>query len=202
MLSEYKMTLPLRTIDDAEPEAKVLLEGAKKKLGFVPNMYNAMANSPGLLSTYMQGYTEFREKSGFSAMEQEVIFLSISQVNGCEYCMAAHSFLAEAASGVPTDVTAALRDGRPVPEMQLSALSVFTRLMVTKHGLPDRADVETFLAAGYKENDILEIILAISVKTISNYANHIFHTDLDDVFSKHTWTDQQHMDKSTNIHAI
>jgi len=83
----------------------------------------------------MQGYAAFRDKSGFSSMEQEVVFLAISQANGCEYCMAAHSFLAEAASGVPTDVTAALRDGKQVPEMQLSALSVFARLMVTKHGL-------------------------------------------------------------------
>ncbi len=191
MLSEYKMTLALKTIDDAEPEAKALLEGAKKKMGFVPNMYKAMANSPGLLRTYIHGYTDFREKSGFSSMEQEVIFLAISQANGCEYCMAAHSFLAEAASGIPGDVTAAIRDGKPVPEHQLSALSVFTRVMLTKRGLPDRTEVETFLAAGYREKDILEIILAIAVKTISNYSNHIFHTDLDSMFSKHAWTDQQ-----------
>jgi len=84
MLSEYKTALPLRTTDDAEPEAKTLLEGAQKKMGFIPNMYGAMANSPGLLNTYMQGYSAFRANSGFSSMEQEVIFLAISQVNGCE----------------------------------------------------------------------------------------------------------------------
>ncbi|MFV9616344.1 MAG: carboxymuconolactone decarboxylase family protein, partial [Gammaproteobacteria bacterium] len=151
MLSEYKTTLSLKTVGNAEPLAKTLLEATQKKLGFVPNMYFAMANSPGLLNTYMQGYGAFREKSGFSSIEQEVIFLAISQVNGCEYCMAAHSFLAEAASGVPSDVTAAIRDGSQVPEMQLSALSVFTRLMVTKRGLPSHSDVEAFLSAGYKE---------------------------------------------------
>ena len=123
MLSEYKTTLPLRTLDDAEPEAKALLEGAQKKMGFIPNMYGAMANSPGLLNTYMQGYSAFRENSGFSSIEQEVIFLAISQVNGCEYCMAAHSFLAEAASGVPGDTGARSsspgrrpRTGPPPPE--------------------------------------------------------------------------------------
>ena len=191
MISEYKTTLPLKSINDAEPEAKVILEDAKKKLGFVPNMYKAMANSPGLLNTYIQGYGAFREKSGFSSIEQEVIFLAISQVNGCEYCMAAHSFLAEAASGVPSDVTAAIRDGKQVPEIQLSALSVFTRLMVTKRGLPSQSDVDTFLSSGYKEKDILEIIHAIAIKTISNYTNHIFHTDVDEVFSQHTWTDSK-----------
>ena len=191
MLSEYKTTLSLRTIEDAEPEAKALLEATKKKLGFVPNMYYAMANSPGLLNTYMQGYGKFRENSGFSSMEQEVVFLAISQANGCEYCMAAHSFLAEAASGVPSDVTAAIRDGKQVPEMQLSALSVFARLMVIKRGLPSRSDVEAFLSAGYKEKDILEIIHAIAIKTISNYTNHIFHTDVDNIFSPHAWSENK-----------
>jgi len=196
MLSEYKTKLSLRTTDDAEPEAKALLEATQKKLGFVPNMYYAMANSPGLLNTYMQGYGAFRENSGFSSMEQEVVFLAISQANGCEYCMAAHSFLAEAASGVPSDVTAAIRDGKQVPEMQLSALSVFARLMVTKHGLPSQSDVESFLSAGYKEKDILEIIHAIAVKTISNYTNHIFHTDVDNIFSPHAWSDKNSTIKS------
>ena len=189
MLSEYKMTLSPRTLDDAEPEARDLLVGAQKKLGFIPNMYGVMANSPGLLNSYMQGYSAFREKSGFSAIEQEVIFLSVSQANGCEYCMAAHSFLAEAASGVPADVTAAIRDSKTIPDIKLSALNVFTRVMVTKRGLPERADVEAFLSAGYKEKDILEIILAIAVKTISNYSNHIFHTDVDKIFAQHEWTD-------------
>jgi uncharacterized peroxidase-related enzyme len=188
MKSEYKTTLPLKSIDDAEPEAKSLLEDAQKKMGFVPNMYGAMANSSGLLNTYIQGYNAFREKSGFSSIEQEVIFLAISQANGCEYCMAAHSFLAEAASGVPSDVTAAIRDDKPIPEMQLSALSVFTNVMVAKRGLPEQAEVDAFLSAGYNEKDILEIIHAIAIKTISNYTNHIFHTEVDNMFSAHTWT--------------
>jgi len=197
MLSEYKTSLSLKTIDTAEPEAKTLLEGTQKKLGFVPNMYYAMANSSGLLNTYMQGYSAFREKSGFSPIEQEVIFLAISQANGCEYCMAAHSFLAEAASGVPSNVTAAIRDDKPIPEMQLSALSVFINVMVATRGLPSQAEVESFLSSGYKEKDILEIIHAIAVKTISNYTNHIFHTEVDNIFSPHTWTG-----KNTDIKSV
>ena len=188
MISEYKTTLPLKSSNDAEPEAKELLEAAQKKMGFVPNMYKAMANSPGLLNTYIQGYNAFRERSGFSSIEQEVIFLSISQANGCEYCMAAHSFLAEAASGVPSDVIAAIRDDKPIPEMQLSALSIFTHVMVAKRGLPEQAEVDSFLSAGYNEKHILEIIHAIAIKTISNYTNHIFHTEVDSMFSAHTWT--------------
>ncbi len=153
-----------------------------------------MANSSGLLSTYVQGYDALRENSGFSPTKQEVILLTISRTNGCEYCMAAHSFLAGAMSGVPDNVIEAIRDGNSVPDKKLSALSIFTKVMVTKRGLPDRSEVESFLSAGYKETDILEIILAIAVKTISNYTNHLFHTEVDPVFSKYTWSDQQHMD--------
>ena len=195
MLSDYKTTLTPKSAVNASPEASALLEAAQKKMGFVPNMYKAMANSSSLLSTYIQGYDAFRANSDFSTAEQEVIFLTVSRTNGCEYCMAAHSFLAGAMSGVPDDVTTAIRDEKPVPDTKLSALSDFTQLMVTKRGLPDRTDVKTFLSAGYEEKDILEIILAIAVKTISNYTNHIFHTDVDEAFSKHTWGDQQHMDE-------
>jgi len=196
MLSEYKSNLSLKTSANAEPEAKALLETTQKKLGFVPNMYHAMANSPGLLNTYMQGYSAFREQSGFSAMEQEVVFLAISQTNGCEYCMAAHSFLAEAASGVPADVTAAIRNGEQLPDLKLNALSIFTQLMVITRGLPSQSDVDAFLSAGYEEKDILEIIHAIAVKTISNYTNHIFHTEVDNIFSPHVWKDEHASIKS------
>ena len=192
MLSEYKTALPLVTAADAQTDAKELLETAQKKMGFIPNMYKAMANSPGLLNTYLKGYAAFRENSGFSPIEQEVIFLTISHSNGCEYCMAAHSFLAEAASGVPKGVTEAIRDAKQIPEVKLRALSIFTEVMLTRHGLPSKADVELFLKAGYQEKDILEIIHAIAVKTISNYTNHIFHTDLDGAFSKHLWNDASH----------
>lgn len=199
MFSEYKTALPLKTTGNAEPKANALLETAQKKMGFVPNMYKAMANSSNLLSAYVQGYDDFRANSDFSPAEHEVIFLTISQINGCEYCMAAHSFLAGAMSGVPDDATVAIRDGKPIPDTKLSALNIFTQLMVIKRGLPDRKEVEAFLSAGYEEKDILEIILAIAVKTISNYTNHIFHTEVDEVFSKHLWIDPQHVDEPVAV---
>lgn len=63
------------------------------------------------------------------------------------------------------------------------------RTMVAKRGLPDRSEVDAFLAAGYSERQILEIVLAIAVKTLSNYANHLFHTPVDEVFACRVWTD-------------
>jgi alkylhydroperoxidase family enzyme len=90
MAPNRRLTLDPRTVEDAEPQAAELLEQAKRKNGMVPNMYAAMANAPGVLDTYLHGYDLFRKKSGFSPVEQELIFLTISRENGCEYCMAAH----------------------------------------------------------------------------------------------------------------
>ncbi|MDD4882019.1 MAG: carboxymuconolactone decarboxylase family protein [Gallionellaceae bacterium] len=189
MQAEYKLNLPGVNPDQAEPLAMARMEEAMKKLGFIPNMYGVMANSPGLLDTYIHGYDRFRELSGFSPVEQEVVLLAISRENGCTYCVAAHSFIADKMSGVPAEVTNAIRDGAAIPDAKLAALHDFTRTLVKKRGLPGKADVLAFLAAGYSERQILEIVLAIAVKTLSNYANHLFHTPLDGLFAERAWAD-------------
>lgn len=187
MTSEYKLTLSPKTLHDAEPKAKAVLERAKAQVGFIPNMYAGMANSPGLLQTYMDGYDRFRKDSGFTPAEQEVVFLTISRGNGCDYCMAAHSMIADQMSKVPPPVTEAIRERRAIPDSKLAALSTFTDTLLATRGLPSRADVQAFLSAGYQERHVLEIILAIAVKTLSNYSNHLFHTPLDQMFTNREW---------------
>jgi len=172
----------------AEPLARAVLETARQKLGMIPNMYAYMANAPGLLETYRTGYELFRGRSGFSPVEQEVIFLSISYENECEYCMAAHSFLADMQSKVPSEVTEALRKGTEIPDTRLRALSRFTRVLVQKRGRPAQTDLDLFRAAGYTDVQVLQIILAIGVKTLSNYANHLCGTEVDGAFAKRAWT--------------
>jgi uncharacterized peroxidase-related enzyme len=189
MQSEYKLNLTAVSADRAEPPAASRMEEARRRLGFVPNMYAVMANSSGLLDTYVHGYERFRGLSGFNPAEQEVVLLTISRENGCNYCVAAHSVLADQLSGAPTAVTDAIRDGKAIPDPRLAALHGFTRLMVRQRGLPSRPDVEAFLAAGYSERQVLEIVLAIAVKTLSNYANHLFHTPVDEVFAARQWQD-------------
>lgn len=187
MTSEYKLTLSPKTLDNADPQAKAVLEKAKAQVGFIPNMYAYMVNSPGLLETYLDGYARFRKGSGLTPAEQEVVFLTISRGNGCDYCMAAHSMIADQMSKVPLQVTEAIRDGRKIPDRKLAALSTFTDTILTTRGLPLKADVQAFLGSGYEERHVLEIILAIAVKTLSNYSNHLFHTPLDEMFASREW---------------
>lgn len=147
------------------------------------------------METYTTGYDRFRKDSGFSPVEQEVVFLTISVLNGCEYCAAAHSFIADKMSKVPSEVTDAIRNGEEIPDAKLSALSEFTRVLFEKRGNPSREEAQAFLAAGYKEKQILEIILALAVKTLSNYPNHIFQTPVDDAFSSRKWSKEESLVK-------
>ncbi|MCC5858572.1 MAG: carboxymuconolactone decarboxylase family protein [Ectothiorhodospiraceae bacterium] len=187
MSADYKLSTPPVTLDTADAKAKPLLEGAKANLGFVPNMYAHMAKVPGVLDTYLHGYALFRQDSGFTPAEQEVVFLTISRENGCDYCMSAHSMIGEKASKVPPDVLEALRSGTPIPDDRLAALSRFTSVMLRTRGMPGREEVDAFLAAGFEEKDILQIILALAVKTLSNYANHLNQPELDSAFAGHAW---------------
>lgn len=171
--------------ETAEPKAREKLEAARSKLGFVPNMYGNMAHLPELLEAYMSAYQGFRDGAGFTPPEQEVVFLAVSLENGCDYCAAAHSMIAEKVSKVPAESLAALREGRDLPDARLDALAKFTRRMVESRGEPAGNDVAAFLAAGYEAKQVLGIILAIGVKTFSNYTNHVAGTEIDEAFAGH-----------------
>lgn len=183
MTSPYLASLRPVTLDQADPDQKAVLERAQKQVGFIPNMYANMVNVPAVLDTYLHGYDLFRRKSGFQPVEQEVVFLAISQVNGCKYCTAAHSMLADKKSGVPPEVLKAIRDNQPIPDAKLAALYAVTQSITRQLGKPDPQAVRAFLEAGYQESHLLNIILAISVKVLSNYSNLATGTELDERFA-------------------
>lgn len=179
-------TLGMLTEDDAPAGSREILSSTRARMGMVPNMWAEMANSPGLLRTYVAGYNDFRTRSGFDPVEQEVVFLTISRFHECSYCVAAHSAVADR-SKVPTEVTEAIRSGEPIPDDRMRALADFTTTMVASRGRPAPEELKQFLAAGYTERQALEIILAIGVKTISNYTNHLFGTPIDAVWAHREW---------------
>jgi len=184
-MSATPLVNQLKSIDhaSAEGKSKEILDIALKQVGFIPNMYANMANAPAVLSTYLHGYGLFRAESGLKPAEQEVVFLAVSQVNGCKYCTAAHSMIADKMSGVPADVLQAIRVKTTIPDAKLATLYDTTVAMVKSHGQPNPETVQTFLSAGYKETDLMYIVLAIAVKTLSNFSNHLFATTVDERFA-------------------
>ncbi|MEM6831451.1 MAG: carboxymuconolactone decarboxylase family protein, partial [Bacteroidota bacterium] len=128
-----------------------------------------------------------RKHSGFSPVEQEVILLSIAYVNGCEYCVSAHSFVADMMSKVPTEVTDAIRNGALIPDEKLSTLSKTTKLLTENRGHLSDAELAAFLGVGYTESHVLGIITGIAAKTMSNYSNHNTHPEVDEAFRGRLW---------------
>lgn len=181
------INLEYKSIENAHPISSEHMRNTNNDIGMIPNMYAGMANNPALLDAYVHSYNTFRENSGFSPQEQEVVFLSIAYENECNYCVAAHSFVADKMSNVPIEVTNAIRNNDEVSDKKLKALSIFSKQMVAKRGNPSLENIEDFFKAGYAQNDILGVIAGIGVKTMSNYFNHVFKTPVDTVFSSRIW---------------
>lgn len=180
------MAYPVHTIDTAPAAAKDILAGAKKSLGFVPNLFGVMAEAPALLKSYATLSGIFDETS-FSATEQQIVLLAVSYENDCGYCVAGHSAIA-GMQKIPGDVIKAIRDGQPIADARLEALRRFTVAVVKSRGWPSKADTRDFLAAGYGRQRILEVVLGVGMKTLSNYANHVATTPLDPAFAPVAWS--------------
>lgn len=153
--------------------------------GFVPNLLGTMIESPETTKGYLALSKLFGETS-FDATEQQVISLTASRMNGCEYCVAAHSTVADAQQ-VSAEVTEAIRGDRPIPDERLEALRLFVAQTVEQSGWLTERQLDAFLAAGFTRQQVFEVILGISMKTISNYINHVADIPLDRAFAAKRW---------------
>ncbi|GAA4105597.1 carboxymuconolactone decarboxylase family protein [Actinomadura miaoliensis] len=171
---------------NAPEAARPQLEAAKRRMGFVTTLNGVMAESPELLAGY-NALAELFAKSSLPGPAKHVVWITASVENNCEYCVAAHSTLA-LRSRVPADVVRALRDGKPLAAPALEAVRRFTQAMVTRQGWVEEEEVEAFLAAGYTRRHVMDIVLGVGMKTLSNYTNHIAHTPLDPAWQDQRWS--------------
>ncbi len=180
------MTYPIHTVETAPAPAKDILAAAQKNYGFLPNLLGVMAEAPAMVKAYTTLSRIFDETS-FSATERQTVLLTVSYENGCEYCVSAHSVIA-GMQKVPDEVVNAIRDGKPIADKKLEALRRFTATVVNSRGWPADGDVKAFLDAGYDRAQVLEVLVGVGVKTLSNYTNHIAETPLDQAFGKAAWS--------------
>ncbi len=174
------------SIESAPEASKPLLQGALDAFGFKPNLLANMAEAPALLEGYMTLAGIF-DKTDLSETERQIILMTNNRLNGCVYCMSAHTMLSKM-GGVPEDVIASLRNNTPIADPKLEALRTFAAVINESLGWPTDAQVEAFLAAGYTRQAVLEVILGTALKTLSNYTNHVAQTQLDDAFKDLAWT--------------
>ncbi|MGE0862926.1 MAG: carboxymuconolactone decarboxylase family protein [Vicinamibacterales bacterium] len=180
------MSYTPHTIDTAPAAARETLAGVNKSYGFVPNLMGVMAEAPALLRAYRTIVDLFDETS-LNPTERQIVLLTTSYENRCEYCVAAHSVIA-GMQQVPEAVVQAIRSGQPIDNPRLEALRRFTAAIVVSRGWPSDEEKAAFANAGYDKAQALEVVLGVSVKTLSNYTNHIADTPLDRAFAKAAWS--------------
>lgn len=180
-MTEFK----INTLETAPEGSKEILEGAKKKLGFVPNLFGIMSEAPAILKAYT-GLSDSFDSSSLNSTEKQIVLLATSNVNGCHYCMAVHSTLSQMFK-IPQDIIESLRDNKPINDSKLEALRQFTIAVVEKRGWVSEEDKEAFITAGYSNVQILEVLVGVAQKTLSNYTSHIANTPLDSAFEPNKW---------------
>lgn len=166
---------------NAPEDSKPLLTEGSKKFGFVPKMWGVMAESPALLKTYIEGYDNFISDSDFTAAEQQLIALTISSFNECNYCKATHTSMAKI-NGLSLKEINAIKNGKELSDSKLNALKNITIEILKSRGFVNEQQTMTFLSFGYTKKHLLEIILAIGIKTMANYVNHLADTPIDLAF--------------------
>ncbi len=177
-MSTPKNGFSLYTKETAPEGSKPSLEQVEKGFGFVPNIFGVMAESPAATEAYLMLNKLVQDKTALSPVEQQVALLAISEHNGCDYCVAAHTGSAERAKVEPA-VLEALRSGSKLPDAKLDALATYARTVIDKKGWVDESDVQALLDAGYTRQQLFDVYVALSLKTISNYVNHVADTPLD-----------------------
>ncbi|MDA3935037.1 MAG: carboxymuconolactone decarboxylase family protein [Gammaproteobacteria bacterium] len=175
----------LHDVNSAPDASKPLLENSLQGFGMIPNLHAVLAESPQALEAYKTLTKLFLETS-LSSNEKHVLWLTINVANRCHYCVPAHTMLAKK-DNVPDEIITALRENRELPDAKLNALRNFALTIVEQRGEVADSDIKAFLDAGFDRRNVLDVMLGVAHKTLSNYTNHITHTPVDDAFKKFAW---------------
>ena len=179
------MSFNIHTIESAPSKSAEILGQAKSKLGFIPNLMGVFAESPEILQAYLQ-LGDLVDQTSLTPLERQIALIGASVTNSCDYCVAAHTAISSMQK-LPTDVIQAVRTGSPIADAKLEPFLRFFQLATDRRGNLSEEDKQEFLAAGHTDQNILEVILVIGMKTLSNYTNHIAETPLDSAFEPARW---------------
>jgi uncharacterized peroxidase-related enzyme len=169
-------------LESAPEKSRPILEKVQQVFKFIPNLFGTFANSPALLEGYTALDAAF-EKTQLSPVERQLVLLAASVENACPYCTAAHSTVLKRFLNVPPEVVAAVRSGSPVSNQKLNALVNLTKEIVSARGHVGPPTIDSFIAAGYRKEQVLEVLIGVALKTISNYTDHLSPNELDQAFA-------------------
>jgi len=164
-------------VEQAPEASKPLFDAVQKQLGTVPNLMKMIGNSPSAL----EGYLSLNGALGKGALPirlRERIALAIAEFNACEYCLAAHSFLAEHQAKITGAEIASARDGRSEDSRTEAALQ-FALQVASQHGKISDRELAAVREAGFDDAGIVEIVVNVALNVLTNYVNNVARTDVD-----------------------
>ena len=176
---------PSHDLDTAPEGSKPLLEKSQAAFGRLPGLHKVMAESPQVLEGY-QTLHRLATETQFDKDELTVVWQSINVEHECHYCVPAHTGIAKQMK-VSDEITQALRNETPLPDDRLEALRTFTLQMVRSRGNVTEAQMQTFFDAGFTHRAVLDVVLILAQKVMSNYINHVAETPLDDPVKPLAW---------------
>lgn len=151
--------------------ARTALREVERKRGFLPRIHAALAQSEPALRAYI-ALTEQFAGSSLTSIERQVVMLDVNRFNDAPYCMAAHSAIAHAI-GMPDTWLEAIRAGQQLPDRRVEALRRFVQVLLEQRGDATDAQWSDFLTAGYTTEQALEVVLGLTIKTLSNVASRL-----------------------------
>lgn len=175
----------IHTVDTAPEQSKPALQGLKQSFGFVPNAAATMAGSPVLINAFISSFGSFHGGS-FGEAEKQVLLLTNAVTLECRWTVAFHSTIALKA-GVGAHDVAAIRRGDIPTDRKLAALSALARTLIETKGRAVDAEIDKFVAAGYTQTQVLEVIAGIAISTMAGLTASVAKTPVEDLFKAQAW---------------
>ena len=165
------LSFTFHTPENTSGKTKELLTGIQKAYGFFPNLFGYMAEAPTTVEAYL-ALNDLVSKTSLTPAQQQLALLAVSAENNCNFCTTAHCAMGKM-KGADEQTLKALSSHGAVNDPKDRALAAFTQSVTKNRGRPSEAEIQAFLDAGFTKQQILEVILIVSIKTLSNYINHL-----------------------------
>ena len=169
--------LAIPSVTDVPHASKPLLDAVHKQLGVVPNMMKLLGSSTPALEGYL-ALSGALAKGALDAKLRESLALAVAEFNGCDYCLAAHSYIGKNLVKLHDDEIGLARDGRASTARNAAALR-FARRVAAEHGRVTDGDLGNLRGAGFDDAEVIEIVLNVALNVLTNYVNNVAHTDVD-----------------------
>ncbi len=165
------------SIETSPAASQPLLQAVKKQIGTVPNLFRLVGTSPAALEGYL-GLNGALAKGALEAPTRERIALAVAEINGCDYCLSAHSYLGKNLAKLSDVEIAANRNGSSGDAKAAAAVGFAVKLVEARGHVTD-ADIKAVKDAGYSDAQLIEIVLHVALNTLTNYVNEVAKTEID-----------------------